>query len=116
MRVDFPSSTEPQVTSRRSSVLWAASEVAIRRGGESEVAKALPVLHRGLAEAVVGAGLAALGDARRGDLLDDRLDRLRARLDAPRTSHVTDGAEAHGRDERILAFHPLDVRRDGVQH
>ena len=43
----------------------------------SEVANALAVLHRRLADAVVGARLAALGDARRGDLGDDLVDRRR---------------------------------------
>src|SRR5215831_13722949 len=104
--VDLPSSTEPQVTRRRSSVeSWA-----------SEVANALSVLHGGLAEAVVGARLAALGDSRGGDLLHDRLDGGRLRLDAARARHVADRAEANGGNERILALHPLDVRRGGVQH
>src|SRR5215471_6633993 len=106
IRVDLPSSTEPHVTRRRSSVDWAASEVA----------NALPILHRGLAEAIVGACLSALGDPRRRDLLHDLLDRRRARLDAAGASHVADGAEAHRGDEGVLALHPLDVRRDRVQH
>src|SRR5436190_5088569 len=106
IRVDLPSSTEPHVTRRRRSVRWAVSEVA----------NALPILHRGLAEAIVGAGLAALGDARRRDLLHDRLDRGRRRLDASGAGHVADGAEADGGDERLLALHALDVLRGRVQH
>src|SRR4051794_4074630 len=105
IRVDLPSSTEPHVTRRRRSVLWAL-----------EIANALPVLHRGLAEAIVGAGLAALRDARRRDLLHDRLDRGRGRLDASGTGHVADGAEADGGDERLLALHALDVLGGRVQH
>src|SRR6478609_7333838 len=106
MSVDLPSSTEPHVTRRRSSVAWACSEVA----------NALPVLHRGFREAVVGARLSALGDVRRGDLLHDRLDRGRRRLDTARARHVADGAEADGGDERVLALHALDVLRRRVQH
>src|SRR5439155_15576960 len=82
----------------------------------SEVANALPIFHRCFAEAIVGAGLAALGDAGRRDLLHDRLDRRRPRLDASRARHVADGAETDRGDERILALDALDVRRDRVQH
>src|SRR3954452_11228928 len=106
IRVDLPSSTEPHVTSRRRSVFRAVSEVA----------NALPVLHRGLAETVVGAGLTALGDARRRDLLHDRLDRGRRRLDAPGAGHVADRAEADRGDERLLVLHALDVLGGRVQH
>src|SRR6476646_5250591 len=106
MSVDLPSSTEPHVTRRRSSVAWACSEVA----------NALPVFHRGFAEAVVGARLAALGDVGGRDLLHDRLDRGRRRLDTTRARHVADGAEADGGDERVLALHALDVLRRRVQH
>src|SRR4051812_24665473 len=103
MRVDLPSSTEPHVTRRRSSV-------------ELEVTNALPVLHRGLADAVVGTGLPTLGDARRGDLADDLVDRLRVGDDAAGARHVADRAEANGGRERILALHPLDVVGGGVEH
>src|SRR6478752_4489430 len=106
MSVDLPSSTEPHVTRRRSSVAWACSEVA----------NALPVLHRGLAEAIVGARLAALGDVGRSDLLHDLLDRRRPRLHAAGARHVADGAEADGGDERVLALHALDVLARRVQH
>src|SRR5438067_1798800 len=82
----------------------------------SEVANSFAVLHGRLAETVVGARLAALGHARRRDLLDDRLDRRRPRLDASRARHVADGAETDRGDERILALDALDVRRDRVQH
>src|SRR5579884_2399262 len=108
--VDLPSSTEPQVTRRRSSVeRAAASEV-------SEVADTLTVLHRGLAETVVGARLAALGDARRRDLRHHLLDRPGLRLDAAGAGHVADGAEADGGAERLFARQALHVGRDGVQH
>src|SRR4029078_5457786 len=106
MSGDLPSSTEPHVTRRRSSVAWACSEVA----------NALPVFHRGFREAVVGTGLATLGDVRRTDLLHDRLDRGRRRLDTTRARHVTDGAEADRGDERVLALHALDVLRRRIQH
>src|SRR5437868_15382433 len=100
MSVDLPSSTEPHVTSRNSSVL--------------EVTDTLPVLHRGLAEAVVGARLAALGDVRRGDLGDHLVDGARLGEDAARARHVADGAEAHGRDERALACLLFGEPRPGV--
>src|SRR5579872_1047273 len=78
--VDLPSSTEPAVTSRRSSV-------------ELEVTDTLPVLHRGLAGTVVGARLAPLGHARRGDLGDDGVEGRRIREHTARARHVADGAE-----------------------
>src|SRR5579884_2680001 len=99
MRVDLPSSTEPHVTRRSSSVLWAASEVA----------NALPIFHCCFGEAVVGSGLPALGHARCRDLLHDLLDRRCPRLDASGARHVADRAEEDGGDERILALHALDV-------
>src|SRR4051794_38338849 len=54
--VDLPSSTDPAVARRRVVAL--------------EVAGNLAVLHGGLGDTVVGARLAALGDARAGDLGD----------------------------------------------
>src|SRR5215212_6051541 len=83
--VDLPSSTEPAVTRRTSSV----SSIAL------EVANALPVLHRGLGGSIVGAGLAPLGDAGRCDLGDDVLERARLRCDRAGAAHVADGPEAH---------------------
>src|SRR5512133_2198644 len=106
MSVDLPSSTEPHVTRRRSSVAWACSEVA----------NALAVLHGRLAESIIGARLAALGDVRCSDLLHDLLDRRRPRLDAARARHVADGSEANRRDERVLALHALDVLRRRIEH
>ena len=44
--------------------------------------------------AVVGAGLAALGDARGGDLLHDRLERDGVGAHGARARHVADGAVA----------------------
>src|SRR3954451_15603473 len=78
--VDLPSSTEPAVTRRSSSV----------SRNSLEVANALPVLHRGFADAVVGARLAALGDARRRDLGDDLLERARFADHAAGAAHVAD--------------------------
>src|SRR3954447_1017818 len=104
--VDFPSSTEPAVTRRRSSV----------SRNSLEVANALPVLHRGFRDAVVGARLAALGDARRRDLGDDLVDRPRLADDAAGARHVAYGAEAHGRAERLLLGEALDEVGDRVEH
>src|SRR6478752_3445482 len=90
--VDLPSSTEPAVTRRSNSV----------SRNDLEVANALPVFHRGFADAVVGARLAALGDARGGDLGDDLVDRRRVADHAAGARHVADRAEAHRRLERLL--------------
>src|SRR5436190_17658804 len=106
MRVDFPSSTEPHVTRRRSSACWAASEIA----------DTLAVLHRSLGEAVVGARLAALGQPRRRDLVDDSADRGRLGDHAAGAGHVADGTEANRGGEGILAVHPLDEGGAGVEH
>src|SRR6516165_9437863 len=106
IRVDLPSSTEPAVTSRSSSL----SSISL------EVANALPVLHRGLADAVVRARLAALGDPRRRDLVDDLVDRLRLADHAPGAGHIPDGAEANGRGERDLVGEALDEGGVRVEH
>src|SRR3954467_13282919 len=102
MSVDLPSSTDPAVARR--------SEVAL------EITGNLAVLHRGLARAVVGARLAALGDARRRDLGDDLVERRGGRLDRAGAAHVADRAVADARRERVLALHPLDVVGDRVEH
>src|SRR6266487_140377 len=109
--VDLPSSTEPAVTSRSSSVSSIEREVAI---GGLEVANALPVLHRGLADAVVGARLAPFGDPGRGDLADDLLDRRRLADDASGAAHVSDRAEPHRRPKRHLAGVAFDELGGGV--
>src|SRR5918994_6038165 len=106
IRVDLPSSTEPAVTRRTSSVCMSASEVA----------NALPVFHCGLAGTVVRPRLAALGDPGRCDLGDDVLERTRLRRDCAGAAHVADGAEADRKAERLLALHSLDEVADGVQH
>src|SRR3954453_1618142 len=101
MSVDLPSSTEPAVASRRSP----------ERGGGApwplelpllEVARNLAILHGGLGDLVVGAGLAALGDPRRGDLVDNVAQRRRDRGDRAGAAHVADGAVADARVERLL--------------
>src|SRR6476646_3845939 len=99
MSVDLPSSTEPQVTRRRSSACCACSEIA----------DTLAILHRRLGEAVIGPRLAAPGHACRRDLVAHLRDRCRAGHDAPRARHVADGAEADACGERLLAVHALDV-------
>src|SRR5207253_8725955 len=106
MSVDLPSSTEPHVTRRSSSACWACSEIA----------DTFTVLHCSFGEAVVGARLAALGHARCGDLVHDLADRRGVRDDAAGTGHVAHRAEAHGRAERLLAVHALDVIGAGIQH
>src|SRR3954447_6745915 len=102
MRVDLPSSTDPQVTSRRRSVL--------------EVTDTLAVLHGRLADTVVRARLAALRDTGRCDLADDLVDCLRVRDHAAGARHVADRPEAHGRGERILALHALDEVGARIEH
>src|SRR3954470_2800901 len=87
--VDLPSSTEPAVAS--------LSEVAL------EVTGNLAVLHGGLGDAVVGARLAALGDAGAGDLLDDVGQGHGGGFDRARAAHVAHRAVAHDRVERLLA-------------
>src|SRR2546426_9634455 len=124
--VDLPSSTEPHVTRRRSSAACACSEMALTQVPPRarawclewalKIADTLAVLHRGFGEAVVGAGLAALGDTRRGDLVDDLRDRRRVADDAAGAGHVTDGAETHRGGEEILAVHALDVVRARAEH
>src|SRR2546421_12468850 len=104
--VDLPSSTEPAVTSRSSSV----------SRNSLEVANALPVLHRRFADTVVGTRLATLGDARGCDLGDHLVDRRRVADDPSGARHVADGAEAHGGRDRLLAREALDEVRDGVEH
>src|SRR5262245_9637436 len=106
IKVDLPSSTEPHVTSRSSSVSIICSEVT----------DTFAVLHRRLAEPVVRPRLAALGHARRRDLCDHRLQRARLRDDAARARHVADRPEAHRRDERLLVLVALDELRCRVEH
>src|SRR3954469_17757769 len=104
--VDLPSSTEPAVTRRRSSVSRSSLEVA----------NAFPVFHRGFADAVVGAGLAALGDVRCRDLVHDLVDRRRVAYNTAGARHVADRAEADVRAERLLVREALDELRDRVEH
>src|SRR5436309_988491 len=100
--VDLPSSTEPAVTSRSSSAL--------------KVTDTLPVFHRRLAHAVVGARLAALGHARCRDLGHDLLDCRRVRQHTSGAGHVADRAEAHRRRERLLVGIALDEVARCVEH
>src|SRR3954451_7818093 len=85
--VDLPSSTEPAVARRRRSAI---------SGLPSEVALALAVLHRRDGHAVVAARLPALGDARGGDLLDDRLDGRGRGPHGAGHREVAHGPVAHG--------------------
>src|ERR1700730_3205336 len=106
MTVDLRSSTEPHVTRRSSSACWACSEIA----------DTLAVLHCGFGEAIVCARLAALGHARRGDLVHDLTDRGRVRNNATGARHVADCAEAHGCGEEIFVVHAFDELARGVKH
>src|SRR3954462_5495464 len=81
-----------------------------------EVPGNLAVLHRGLADAVVRARLAALGDLRRGDLRDDVVQRRRGRRDRARAVHVADRPVADAGVEGLLAVDELDVWRQRVEH
>src|SRR3954469_6896426 len=114
--VDLPSSTEPAVARRSRSERATEPYPWPLRPLPLEVAGNLAVLHRGLADAVVRARLAALGDLRRGDLGDDRVERRGGRRHRARAAHVADGPVAHARGERRLAVDQLDVGRQRVEH
>src|SRR5919202_1978991 len=114
--VDLPSSTEPAVARRSRSERATEPYPLPLRPLPLEVAGNLAVLHRGLADPVVGARLAALGDLRRGDLGDDGVELRRRRGDSARAAHVADGPVAHARRERLLAVDELDVGRERVEH
>src|SRR5918995_7359860 len=107
MSVDLPSSTEPAVANRRSSM---CSQPFL------EVALALAVFHAGLADAVVGPRGAALGDAGHRGLLDDRLDTHCRRLDGAGAGGVAHGAEADRALLELLAIEQRDPRRLGQPH
>src|SRR3954471_18042418 len=114
--VDLPSSTEPAVARRSRSERATEPYPWPLPPWRLEVAGNLAVLHRGLAGAVVGARLAALGDLRGGDLGDDRVELRGGRGDGARAAHVADGPVAHARRERLLALDQLDVGRQRVEH
>src|SRR5919204_770697 len=110
MSVLFPSSTEPAVAmrsvlSRRSTTEsgWPLPSTSV----SLEVATALAVLHGRLADLVVGARLATLGDARGGDLVHHGLERLGVRLHGAGARHVAHRAVAHAGRERLLAVDQL---------
>src|SRR3989442_1447486 len=96
--VDLPSSTEPAVASRRVVAL--------------EVAGNLAVLHRGLADAVVGARLAALGDPGARDLDDDVVAEREDALLGPRALLVAARAAERGVEPVLL---DRVEQRDGLQ-
>src|SRR3954453_18187270 len=114
--VDLPSSTEPAVARRSRSERATEPYPWPLRPLPLEVAGNLAVLHRGLARAIVGARLAALGDLRGGDLGDDSVELRGGRGDGARAAHVADGPVAHARGERLLALDQLDVGRQRVEH
>src|SRR6266540_2790511 len=105
MSVLFPSSTDPAVA-RRSSSISAPSEVAL----------ALAVFHGCFREAVVGPGRAAFGDPRRRDLDGDLLRRGRDRLDGGGAAHVADGPEPHRGLEHLFPVVDGQVGPDGHEH
>src|SRR4051812_12333683 len=114
--VDLPSSTEPAVARRSRSERATEPYPWPLRPWPLEVAGNLAVLHRGLADAVVRARLAALRDLRRRDLGDDVVQRGRGRRHGAGAAHVADRAVADARRERLLAVDELDVRRQRVEH
>src|SRR4051794_29395114 len=113
IRVDLPSSTEPAVA-RRSRPERAIEPRPLPL--PLEVPGNLAVLHRGLADAVVGARLAALGDLGRRDLGDDVVQGGRGRRHRAGAAHVADRAVANARAERLLALDELDEGRQRVEH
>src|SRR5437660_9850489 len=110
IRVLLPSSTEPAVASRSSSMRGYAAN-----GNILEIPFLLAVLHGGLGEPVVGPGGAPLGDAGGGDFLDDLRDGGGRRLDRAGAVHVAHGPVAHGGLVRLLAQAGLDPPADGQQ-
>src|SRR4051794_21508490 len=121
MRVDLPSSTEPAVAMRTSSAgatagAGAGDPFAQWSAATLEVPLLLAILHRRLADPVVGPGLAALGDARGRDLRDHRLERGGPRLDGAGTGHVAHRPVADRGLEGLLARQPLDIGVLGVEH
>src|SRR3954465_11195158 len=112
MSVDLPSSTDPAGASLRMSMLTVPSSLPC----SSEVPLALAVLHGGLARTVVGAGLAALGDPRRGDLGADPVQgRGRGRRGGG-AAHVAGRAVADLGLEGGLVVAAVGVRAVGEQH
>src|SRR5689334_18970173 len=115
----LPSSTDPAVAirsvlARRSTTGsgWPLPSMTV----SLEVAATFPVFHRGFAHAVIRTSLAALGDARGGDLLHHGLERLRLRLHRARARHVAHRAVADARLERLLAVDQLDEVAERVEH
>src|SRR3954462_402489 len=113
--VDLPSSTEPAVARRSRSDRATDAAPCPLLPLPLEVAGNLAVLHGGLADAVVGARLAALGDLRRGDLGHDVVQGGRGRGDRAGAAHVADRAIADARVERLLAFDQLHEGRQRVE-
>src|SRR6266545_1432872 len=120
MSVDLPSSTEPAVANRSMSMLIGRAPLLARRLAApwswSEVAFLLAVFHGRFAGAVVGAGLAAFGDAGGRDLLDDLIKRGGHRLDRAGAAHVAYGAVADHRLECGLVLVAVGVGAVGQQH
>src|SRR4051812_19637516 len=106
IKVDLPSSTDPAVTSRSSSVS--------RRF--LEVANALPIFHRCFRDAVVCTCLAPFRHPRRRDLADHGVDRCGVTQHAPCAGHIAHGPETNGRGEGLLVRVALHEARDGVEH
>src|SRR5215213_7650286 len=107
IRVLLPSSTEPAVASRRSSIRWRAP---------LEIAFLLAVLHGRLREEVVGPGGTPLGDAGGGHLGDDLGHGHGRRLHCAGAVHVTDGPVPHGGLVGSLAGLGLDPLAHRQEH
>src|SRR5918998_4202352 len=102
-RVDFPSSTLPAVTTRRRSLI-------------SEVPLPLAVLHRGLRQAVVGPGGAALGEPAGRHLGQHLVHCGRMRFDGPGARAIAHRAVAHRAGLGSLAAAGTPPRTGGRPH
>src|SRR3954469_4538610 len=111
--VDLPSSTEPAVARRRRSD---RATPPCPLPLPLEVPGNLAVLHRGFADAVVRARLAALRDLRRRDLRDHVVQRGRGRRDRAGAAHVADRPIADAGAEGLLPVDQLDVGRQRIEH
>src|SRR3954471_21210941 len=140
MSVDLPSSTDPAVAKRSSSISRCprhgggsgrgafsrdrppprsppkAPQSSPSTAAASEITLAFAVFHRGFTELVVGSRCAALGDAGRGDFGDDVVDLDRDGLDCRGARGVADRAVPDHCFEHFFIGARLQVLRDGHQH
>src|SRR6185295_11051992 len=95
---------------------WAFRWWPRREWPSLEVALLLAVLHGGLGDAVIGARLAALGDAGGRDLGDHVGQRLGLGCDRAGAAHVADRAEPDPLLEGLLAGQELHEVGHRVEH